>query len=115
MNIAVRDEPNSAWQWLESWSLSRFWEPPVWLKKISNVKPQRKLGGFEYDAGKSRRTNRRSLSTSASHGDNSALASFDSDKPRKSPKGINQQTKLVQELPQNELERVKRNLRKFHL
>ncbi|KAL2523418.1 IQ-domain 30 [Forsythia ovata] len=38
-------EPNSAWNWLERWSSSRFWEPRVRIKKTSDAKSQRKLSG----------------------------------------------------------------------
>ncbi|KAL3813361.1 hypothetical protein ACJIZ3_014629 [Penstemon smallii] len=104
------DEPNSAWNWVERWSLSRFWEPPTLTKKISNTKPQRKQGGaqnVELESGKSKRTIRK-------NGDNGTLASYDADKPKRNPRKITtHQTELVQEQhPQNELERVKRNLRK---
>ncbi|KAI3452331.1 hypothetical protein Pfo_008996 [Paulownia fortunei] len=107
-------EPNSAWNWLERWSLSHFWEPPARTKKIMKAKPQRKQGGsqiVESEGGKSKRTIRK-VSTAA-NGENGALASSEMDKPKRNPRKVaSNQTELVQEQPQNELERVKRSLRK---
>ncbi|KAI3462948.1 hypothetical protein Pfo_019611 [Paulownia fortunei] len=107
-------EPNSAWNWLERWSLSHFWEPPARPRKFLNIKPQRKQGGsqiVENETGKSKRTIRKA--SSAANGDNGALAPFEMDKPKRNPrKATSHQTELVHEQPQNELERVKRNLRK---
>lgn len=101
-------EPNSAWSWLQRWSVLRFWEPPVCQRKVSNAKPQKKQGGsllHENESGKSRRTTRK-----VSNGDNGA---FETDKPKRNPrKATNQQTELVQEQAQSELERVKRSLKK---
>lgn len=107
-------EPNSAWNWLERWSGSRFWEPPARPRKVLGIKPQRKQGGsqiVENEAGKSKRSIRKA--SSAANGDNGALASFETDKPKRNPRKVaSHQTELVQEQPQSELERVKRNLRK---
>ncbi|KAL8528312.1 hypothetical protein ACS0TY_005935 [Phlomoides rotata] len=104
-------EPNSAWNWLQRWSISRFWEPPVRPRKVSNTKPQRKQGGSqlnENESGKSRRTMRK-----GSNGDNSASTSFETDKPKRNPrKSTSLQIELVQEQPQSEPERVKRSLKK---
>ncbi|KAK4409880.1 protein IQ-DOMAIN 31 [Sesamum angolense] len=108
-------EPNSAWNWLERWSLSRFWQPPARPRKVLNVKPQKKQGGspiVENDAGKSKRTIRKA--SSAANGDSGALGSLEMDKPKRNPRKVtSHQTESVQDLPQNELERVKRNLRKI--
>ncbi|KAL0381067.1 UNVERIFIED_CONTAM: protein IQ-DOMAIN 31 [Sesamum angustifolium] len=108
-------EPNSAWNWLERWSLSRFWPPPARPRKVLNVKPQKKQGGspiVENDAGKSKRTIRKA--SSAANGDSGALGSLEMDKPKRNPRKVtSHQTESVQDLPQNELERVKRNLRKI--
>ncbi|KAL3833239.1 hypothetical protein ACJIZ3_007975 [Penstemon smallii] len=92
-------EPNSAWNWLERWSLSHFWEPRPKIKKISNGKPHKKQGSapiVESEPGKSRRTTR-----------------IETDKPKRNPrKNTSHQMDFVQEQAQNELERVKRSLRK---
>ncbi|KAK6155115.1 hypothetical protein DH2020_009363 [Rehmannia glutinosa] len=105
-------EPNSAWSWLERWSVSHFWDPPTRTKKIIKAKPQRKQGGaqiVEPESGKSRRTIRK-----VSNGENGASASSEMDKPKRNPRKLtSNQTELAQEQQaQNELERVKRNLRK---
>ncbi|XP_022858195.1 protein IQ-DOMAIN 31-like isoform X2 [Olea europaea var. sylvestris] len=107
-------EPNSSWNWLERWSRSHFWQPPARAKKIVNVKSQRKHAGplaAETKVGKSKRTVRK-VST-ADSGDNSTLASTHLDKPKRNPKKVvTHPTEIVLEQPQNELERVKHNLRK---
>ncbi|KAL6520362.1 hypothetical protein OROMI_032542 [Orobanche minor] len=107
------NEPNSAWSWLERWSVSHFWEPPARAKRITKPKLQRKPGGpqiVEPEAGKSKRTIRKI--PTASNGENGALAS-EMDKPKRNPgKLTSNQTELAQEQAQSELERVKRNLRK---
>ncbi|CAI9780662.1 unnamed protein product [Fraxinus pennsylvanica] len=108
-------ESNSAWNWLERWSRSHFWQPPARAKKIVNVKTLRKQAGplaVEAKTGKSKRTVRK-VSTTA-NGDNGALASTHLDKPKRNPKKVvTHPTETVLEQPQNELERVKHNLRKI--
>ncbi|KAL6551544.1 hypothetical protein OROGR_007698 [Orobanche gracilis] len=107
------NEPNSAWIWLERWSVSHFWEPPARAKRIAKPKPQRKPGGpqiVEPEAVKSKRTIRKI--PTASNGENGALAS-EMDKPKRNPgKFTSNQMELAQEQAQSELEMVKRNLRK---
>ncbi|XP_042021288.1 protein IQ-DOMAIN 31-like [Salvia splendens] len=100
-------EPNSAQNWLERWSLSRFWEPPVRTKKTMKSKPQRKP---ESEHVKSKRTIRK-VSTMA-HGENGGVASSEMDKPKRISRKVASQTEVVQEQSPSELERVKRNLRK---
>ncbi|KAL3525957.1 hypothetical protein ACH5RR_014329 [Cinchona calisaya] len=108
------DEPNAAWNWLERWSLLRFWEPLARPKKTRDAKSHGKQGSkqsVEAEHGKSRRTFRK-VSTAA-NGDNNTLSSSEVEKPRRNPrKPIIHQVESVQEQPQNELERVKRSLRK---
>ncbi|KZV46335.1 protein IQ-DOMAIN 31-like [Dorcoceras hygrometricum] len=110
----IQTEPNSAWNWLERWSLCRFWEPPARTKNSLNVKSQRNQGGsqiIETIAGKSKRSIRK-VSTTV-NGEAGALASCEIDKSkRNSSKVTSHQTDPVQEQPQSELERVKLNLRK---
>ncbi|KAL6552980.1 hypothetical protein OROGR_006822 [Orobanche gracilis] len=110
------NEPNSAWSWLERWSVSHIWEPPARSKRITKPKPQKKTGGpqtVEPEAGKSKRTIRKI--PTASNGENGALPS-EMDKPKRNPwKLMSNQAELAQEQAQNELERVKRNLRKVSL
>ncbi|KAH6774506.1 hypothetical protein C2S51_012910 [Perilla frutescens var. frutescens] len=100
-------EPNSASNWLERWSLSRFWELPARTKKPMKVKPHRKL---ESEHVKSKRTIRKVSATA--HGENGGVASSEMDKPKRIPRKVASQTEVVQEQSQSELERVKRNLRK---
>lgn len=103
-------EPNSAWNWLERWSSSRFWEPLPRPKKNLNAKSQRKHGvhSSETETGRPKRSVRKA--PIASNGDNHG--SLEPEKPKRIPrKVINHQTESSQE-PQSELERVKRNLRK---
>lgn len=100
-------EPNAAWNWLERWTLSRFWEAPARTKKPMKVKPQRKL---ESEHVKSKRTIRKVSATA--HGENGGAASSEMDKPKRIPRKVTGQTEVVQEQNQSELERVKRSLRK---
>ncbi|CAM8909829.1 unnamed protein product [Rhodiola kirilowii] len=105
-------DANSAWNWLERWSSSHFWEPIVELKRDAGSKSSRKSGGnigVELESGKPKRSIRRNSST---HHDNSS----DNGKPRGTmKKSIGQQGEATQENGQNELEKVKRNLRKISL
>ncbi|CAI9109647.1 OLC1v1009509C4 [Oldenlandia corymbosa var. corymbosa] len=108
------DEPNAAWNWLERWSLLRFWEPLVKPKKISDAKAQVKQANrhsIEGEPGKSRRTFRKV--NAVSNGDHNNASSLEAEKPRRNTrKPVNHQVEVQPEQPQNELERVKRNLRK---
>ncbi|KAK6153015.1 hypothetical protein DH2020_012654 [Rehmannia glutinosa] len=65
----------------------------------------------ENETGKSKRSIRKA--SIAANGDNGALVSFETDKPKRNPrKPTNHQTELAQEQHQTELERVKHSLRK---
>ncbi|XP_073152201.1 protein IQ-DOMAIN 29-like isoform X2 [Henckelia pumila] len=106
-------EPNSAWNWLERWSISHFWKPCAHSKNVL-IKPQQKQGGtqaVEFRTGRSKRTVRKV--SALVNGDTGYSASVDADKPKRNPRKItSHQTELVQDQTQSELERVKRNLRK---
>ncbi|GFY83019.1 hypothetical protein Acr_02g0012590 [Actinidia rufa] len=106
-------EPNSVWSWLERWSSSRFWEPPAQPKKSLNSKHQKKQANkqsLEREIGRSKRGVQR---VPALHGDNNSLHSSENEKQKRNQgKALSHQTESVQQQPQNELERVKRNLRK---
>lgn len=106
-------EPNSAWNWLERWSISHFWKPCAHSKNVL-IKPPQKQGGtqaLEFRTGKSKRSIRKV--SALVNGDTGSSASVDLDKPKRNPRKItSHQTELVQEQHQSELERVKRNLRK---
>lgn len=107
-------EPNSAWNWLERWSFSHFWEPRTRIRKTADAKSQRKKSGtliVETEAGESKMSIRKVVA--ATNGGNRALASLEQVKPKTNPKKVtSHQTESMQEQAQNELERVKRNLRK---
>ncbi|KAL9685316.1 hypothetical protein QQ045_022764 [Rhodiola kirilowii] len=103
---------NSAWNWLERWSSSHFWELVVEPKKDNGSKASKRFGGnkgVELENGRLKRGIRRSPSTNH---DNSS----DYGKPRGAlKKSISHHAEAAQENPQNELEKVKRNLRKISL
>lgn len=130
-------EPNSAWNWLERWSGSHFWDPPTQSRKTIKAKPQKKQGNAEvaeFVVGKSRRTFRKgsavsngehsvspsevekpkiNLRKAASNGENNVSPS-EVERPKTNPrKAASNQIESVQDSPQNELERVKRSLRKI--
>ncbi|TYJ25783.1 hypothetical protein E1A91_A07G072700v1 [Gossypium mustelinum] len=109
-------EPNSVWIWLERWSASCFWKPVPQPKKISNTKFQKKkVNGqtVEMDTGRAKRSVRRIPSSNMDSTSVQATSEFD--KPKCKPRKIfGHPAGPVQENPQNELEKVKRNLRKVH-
>ncbi|KAL3640158.1 hypothetical protein CASFOL_015126 [Castilleja foliolosa] len=102
------DEPNSSSNWLERWSLSRFWDPPAHPRKASNFKPQSKQSGsqnLDNEPMKAKQTTRKPSNI----GDNGALSSsFKTDK--RNPKRA--QIDFAQDQAQSELERVKHSLKK---
>ncbi|KAF5203555.1 Iq-domain [Thalictrum thalictroides] len=138
------EEPNSAWNWLERWTLSRLCEPVPQLKKINGSKSQ-----VRQDQGRSKRTIRRAPAANVDNGvavltpetekpkrnsrkgasnpadliqehppivnvDNGvANLTFETEKPKRNlRKGPSNPADPIQEHPQNELEKVKRSLRK---
>ncbi|KAJ8546072.1 hypothetical protein K7X08_018655 [Anisodus acutangulus] len=107
-------KPNSAWQWLERWSLSHFWEPLPQPKKVVEAKSQKKQGNklsVETEAVRPKRSVKKILT--ASNGDANAVSSSEPEKAKRNPrKFLNHHIEPVQDQPQNELEKVKRNLRK---
>ncbi|GMP30509.1 hypothetical protein CsSME_00005146 [Camellia sinensis var. sinensis] len=107
-------EPNSFWSWLERWSSSRFWEPLARPKKSLNSKPQKKQANMQTVERESGRQKRGVQRVPALHGDGNSLHSTSEyEKPKRNQrKALTHQTEPVQEQPQNELERVKRSLKK---
>ncbi|OIT34158.1 PREDICTED: protein IQ-DOMAIN 31-like [Nicotiana attenuata] len=107
-------EPNSVRQWLERWSLSRFWEPLPQPKKVVDTKSQKKQASVQTvgtEVVRSKRSVRKVLS--AATGDASTVSSSEPEKPKCNiRKATTHQIESVQDQPQNELERVKRNLRR---
>lgn len=107
-------EPNSAWNWLERWSLSRFWEPIVRQKKILDGKPKRKQANMQTEEVEPARPKRGVWKTASKNADNNSSHSSEYEKPKRNPrKVLIHQAEPVQEQPQIELEKVKRNLRKI--
>lgn len=108
------DEPNSAWNWLERWSLLRFWKKLAYLKTVVHSKSEGKHAATkitEGEAGKSKRTVRK-VGTKAT-GENASSSLLEVDKPRRYlRKSASHHSESPIEQPQNELERVKRSLRK---
>ncbi|MBA0548136.1 hypothetical protein Golob_019252 [Gossypium lobatum] len=108
-------EPNSVWIWLERWSASCFWKPVPQPKETSNTKFEKKrVNGqtVEMDTGRAKRSVRR---IPPANMDTSVQATSEFDKPKCNPRKISgHPAEPVQENPQNELEKVKRNLRKVH-
>lgn len=108
------DEPNSAWQWLECWTRSRFWEPLSQPKKNLDSKSHMKHESFrtgETGQSKSKINVRRTSNVNVENG--SVSSTLDSEKyKRNSMKVTNHSVNSGQEHPQNETEKVKRNVRK---
>ncbi|KAF3431422.1 hypothetical protein FNV43_RR26153 [Rhamnella rubrinervis] len=107
-------EPNSAWQWLERWTRSRFWEPLSQPKKNLDSKSHMKHESFrtgETGQNKSKRNVRRASNVNVEIG--SVSSPLDSEKYKcNSRKVSNHSLNSGQEHPQNETEKVKRNVRK---
>ncbi|RZC58685.1 hypothetical protein C5167_005992 [Papaver somniferum] len=108
------DEPNSAWAWLERWTLSRFWKPFLQPKKVVDSKSQTRQGANHNvvaEPSRSRRVIRKAPMANADT--SSALSTSESEKPKRNlRKSSAHPVDPVQEHPQSELEKVKRNLRK---
>ncbi|KAE8699892.1 IQ-domain 28, putative isoform 3 [Hibiscus syriacus] len=104
-------EPNSVWNWLERWSASYFWKSVPQPKKASISKLQRKQanGHVEIDTGRPKLSVRR-IRTANLDG----TSEFGKPKHNLRKLSSHPAELLVQENPQNELEKVKRNLRKVH-
>ncbi|KAK9090667.1 hypothetical protein Sjap_023844 [Stephania japonica] len=108
------EEPNSAWNWLERWSSSRFWEPLPPAKKNVDLKAQTRPGGFrnaETEPSRSKRIIRRG---STSHVDNgSTNFNSETEKPRRNLRKVaSHPVEQGKEHSPNDFEKVKRNLRK---
>ncbi|KAI3520835.1 hypothetical protein L1887_10287 [Cichorium endivia] len=105
-------EPNSVSNWLERWSTLHFWDPLPQPKKSTDSKPKRKqtkLQSEETETGRPKRSVRKVP-------DNNLSNSSDNEKSRRTVRKFsNHQTEPVQEPSLNELEKVKRNLRKISL
>ncbi|CAK7323036.1 unnamed protein product [Dovyalis caffra] len=107
-------EPNSAWNWLERWSSFLFQEPFPQKQQIldsrSNVK-QPSIQSIQTEGRKKRGAWR----IAPVNADNNSLHSVSEfGKPKHNlRKALSHPTELMQENPSSELERVRKNLRKF--
>ncbi|XP_059648876.1 protein IQ-DOMAIN 29 [Cornus florida] len=105
-------EPNSAWDWLNRWTMSRAWETPS--KPIIDSKFQTKHGSIqtvETDQARPKRSVQRLPTSKLENG--SSKATSESEKPKRNMRKVsNHPVSSVQEHPQNEIEKVKRNLKK---
>ncbi|KAK2972398.1 hypothetical protein RJ640_010835 [Escallonia rubra] len=105
-------ESNSVWNWLERWSAARLWEPVVQQKKSFDVKPKRKQNNGQTDEVEVGRPKRGGWKVPAKNAENNLAQSSDEKPKRNARKILSHQAELVQEQPQSELEKIKRNLRK---
>ena len=107
-------EPNSVCNWLERWSASCFWKPVPQPKKASKLQKKQANGQVvETDSGRPKLSVRRIRPANLDGASVQATSEFD--KPKCNPRKIfGHPAGPVQENPQNELEKVKRNLRKVH-
>ncbi|KAI6668928.1 hypothetical protein NL676_003813 [Syzygium grande] len=107
-------EPNSTDNWLERWSSTRFWEPLPQQKKATGSRFQKHQSGTPSGETERNRTKRVSRRVPISNGDNNSVKPApDIEKPNRGQRKIlNHKPEQAQEQPQNELERVKGNLRK---
>ncbi|XP_028095514.1 protein IQ-DOMAIN 31-like [Camellia sinensis] len=108
-------EPNSVLNWLERWSESHLWEPIPQLKKVPGSKSQKKQGNpqtVDTETGKVKQGFRRNPHSNLDH--ILTKSTFEIEKLRCSFRKVSSHpAESVQEHPQNELEKVKRNLRKI--
>ncbi|XVF43079.1 hypothetical protein PTKIN_Ptkin02bG0011700 [Pterospermum kingtungense] len=104
------EEPNSSWQWLERWTRSHFWESPSQPIKSLVPKSQGKGGGN--GQGKTKRSVRKLSNAKVENGSRSSSGYEKSKRGLRRISG-NSAADSVREHPQNEPEKVKRNLRKL--
>ncbi|GAB4860721.1 IQ-domain [Ancistrocladus abbreviatus] len=106
-------DPNSVLNWLERWSLSQPWKTVPPPEKVSNQRVLKKQGNPQTVEAESSRP-KRSVRKSPTSADNTSLqAAAEFERPRRNlKKVVNNAGEMIQENPQSELEKVKRNLRK---
>lgn len=105
-------EPNSVPSWLACWSASIFWKPVPQPRRIS--KSQRKQGYAQISETESRRTKRGVQKTPASNVDTISAHATPEMPKRNVRKLSGHSTDPSQDSPQNEIQKVKRSLRKVH-
>ncbi|KVI02496.1 protein of unknown function DUF4005, partial [Cynara cardunculus var. scolymus] len=109
-------EPNSVPKWLQRWSSSRFWEPLPQQEKKPNSKPKRKQTKLQPEEPESGRPKRSVRRVPAANLESNLVKSTETEKPKlTSRKTSSHQPESVQEHSHNELEKVKRNLRKISI
>nr|XP_027096989.1 protein IQ-DOMAIN 31-like isoform X5 [Coffea arabica]XP_027100721.1 protein IQ-DOMAIN 31-like isoform X5 [Coffea arabica] len=102
------EEPDSAWHWLLRWTSIRIWEPKSELKKIAGSKHRRAEIGQTRAKRGTGRLHSGTVHISSSHN------TTESDKQKSNPmRTSNHSTNSAQCYPQNEVEKVKRNLKKI--
>ncbi|PPS14804.1 hypothetical protein GOBAR_AA05772 [Gossypium barbadense] len=93
----VPEEPNSSWQWLLRWTMSHFW--------VSPLKPVR--------SGKTKRSIQKLSNAKVVNGSSHSTLEHEKNKRGLRRVSGNSAADSVRKHPQNELERVKRSLRKL--
>lgn len=107
-------EMNSVLNWLERWSASRFWNPVTQHKKVPHLKSQKKQANVPTVDTETGRPNPSAEKALTPNADSVSVHSEFYD-PRRSMRKVSiPSADCVQENPQHELEKVKRNLRKVH-
>lgn len=107
-------EPNSVPKWLQRWSSSHFWDPLPRPKKVPDSKPKRKQTKLQLEEPETGRPKRSVRRVPAANLESNPIKSSENEKPKPtSRKTSNHQPESVQEHSHNELENVKRSLRKI--
>ncbi|XP_030513616.2 protein IQ-DOMAIN 31-like [Rhodamnia argentea] len=105
-------EPNSVPSWLAGWSASVFWKPVPQPRRIS--KSQRKQGYSQISENETRRTKRGVQKNPASNVD-IISAQATTEMPKRNVRKVSGHSMdPSQDSPQNEIQKVKRSLRKVH-
>ncbi|XP_048547195.1 protein IQ-DOMAIN 31-like isoform X1 [Triticum urartu] len=109
-------DPNSAFNWLERWTISRVWKPVYQTKRnaIADAKPQTKRASYamETESGKLKRNARKSSAMSVEPTPPTNMP-LETEKTRRNPrKFTSTPADSVPDSQLTELEKVKRSLRK---
>ncbi|KAE8773810.1 Mitochondrial outer membrane porin [Hordeum vulgare] len=109
-------DPNSAFNWLERWTICRVWKPIYQTKRsaIADAKPQTKRASYamETESGKLKRNARKSSAMSVESAPQTNMP-LETEKPRRNPrKFTSTPADSVPDSQLTELEKVKRSLRK---
>ncbi|KAL9227376.1 hypothetical protein vseg_003069 [Gypsophila vaccaria] len=108
-------DSNSVQIWLERWSISCPWKPVSPPKKAINPKIQKKQGNSQAADCEIVKPKRSVRKVPSVFDNTSTQSASEPEKQRRIPKKVlSHPADSVQENPQNELEKVKRSLRKVH-